>query len=120
MAGNFSDRYHCYISLADYATKAITLAKYCPEAGGPMYIQIRNRGSTHAETSSLDTGLTLQQKGWLHVVGVADQSQRNLMPYVNGIKQRSVNLIDFDLSNPRVFIGNCFPLSSRYSWPNIG
>ncbi len=104
-----NSNYRGYIALVEHRYKAITLAKYRAKTYGNLLVQVRDGGEkTNTTVGGLDSGAALQQKGWLHVVGVVDQSQGSMILYVNGIKQgHNTNLINFSLLNPRVLIGNC-------------
>ncbi|MEK8019182.1 MAG: LamG domain-containing protein, partial [Candidatus Parabeggiatoa sp.] len=99
--------YRGYISLSDNFYKRIELAKYRVTDKGPAQIYMQIYMSTHREVGGLDSGATLQKKGWLHLVSVVDQAQGNMRLYINGIKQGAAGLVNFNLLDPRLSIGSC-------------
>jgi hypothetical protein len=92
---NPSSIYRGYISLApSHYNEGLILGKDRTQAGK---IYWENLGGREKEdVYSLANGSELPQKGWLHVVGIADGKQLKL--YVNGVLQETSPFSGFDLS----------------------
>jgi hypothetical protein len=72
--------------------------------GGKMAMSVY--GSSKKIANSIEKAATLRDKGWLHVVGIADYEMREIRLYINGILQETTKgLGDVDVSNGRFRIG---------------